>query len=148
MIPLELVGSQGYDSYVVSFNQSVQRQIDHHCSLNDVAGLESMSVRLIARVNERPYREDCYLYLMSSYRDSLLGVMQSQAGLVLPRGYAIYYSRTEASPKVDMPHVGMVLENGLIRSKWGQGGHVFEHPVDVVPTIYGNQALISVIRRI
>jgi len=34
-------------------------------------------------------------------------------------------------------HVGRMHEDGSVISKWGNGGPVLKHPIDMVPTSYG-----------
>jgi len=35
-------------------------------------------------------------------------------------------------------HVGRIQEDGSVESKWGNGGPVLKHPIDMVPSSYGS----------
>lgn len=48
-------------------------------------------------------------------------------------GYALYYDKGE------LLHVGRVVENNLILSKWGWTGGVHIHPASVVPAVFGTE---------
>jgi hypothetical protein len=45
--------------------------------------------------------------------------------------YAIYYQDNAVQ------HIGLAVSEEIIESKWG-AGHLFSHPIDEVPSSYGN----------
>jgi len=51
-------------------------------------------------------------------------------------GDFVLYLKTPDS--IGFEHVGILQENNSVRSKWGQFGDVYEHPLFGVPLEYGN----------
>ncbi len=86
-------------------------------------------------------REACYAAIDKPLRDLL------KKGYIFPRtpapGDIVAYGYCDdflGNIPQQLLHVGLLLKNGLVRSKWCQG-NVFDHPVHGVDSQCGNQAL-------
>lgn len=113
--------------------------------------LDSLALTLVEDAAQHPGK-DCHAYAFDSQG---LVTVQDGSGY---KGYmevqesregdlALYYKTIKKveffnpgmnEVRMILKHSGICLGNKLVRSKWGQG-HVYEHPVDVVPVIYGDE---------
>jgi len=99
-------------------------------------------VRTVTPYDERPDGEDCEMYVFGDYQDALVATQDVILGWKehsepIPGAIALYFSE-------DHPmHVGRVVENGNVISKWTtdlfESGHVYEHLPLAVPRDYGNR---------
>lgn len=116
--------------------------------------LDSLALSLVEDAAQHPGK-DCHAYAFGSQGPVADEVGNGYAGYVEvqePRegDLALYYKRTRRvrnffDPSMEevelaLKHSGVCLGNKMVRSKWGQG-HVFEHPVDLVPVIYGDEVM-------
>jgi hypothetical protein len=112
--------------------------IDTATSADAVIGLGGIS--LIARVETRPDGEDCKRYLFGmSWTPELEVRLHTTYRFVditcesLRRGDIAEYW-IDGTVK----HVGRIAPDGDVISKWGKGGHVYKHPLFMIPNKYGN----------
>ncbi len=52
---------------------------------------------------------------------------------------ALYERKTSVQGVTDFPHVGICQEDGSVISRWGGGGPILKHPMNFVPTCYGDK---------
>ena len=53
------------------------------------------------------------------------------------KGDLVLYTDVEGT----LLHLGKYLGGNRVESKWGPGGSVFAHPIDMVPSSWGNKVL-------
>lgn len=103
--------------------------------------LGAYGISLIERGDQRPPTEDCHQYTLHNPGTAeLYGVLiathQKLDIFKDPRqaGDIVVYSDGKT-----ILHVGKVAPNGKdVISKWGEGGHVYQHSPLMVPAYYGN----------
>lgn len=92
-------------------------------------------ISLAQRVEERPRGEDCYGYVFGdeSFDDAIsrLRATGRRTGIE-PGAIAFYFDN-----KGLLAHVGRVTDSGMVISKWGKDGHVYEHKPELVLSLYG-----------
>lgn len=109
-------------------------------SADAVIGLGGIS--LVSRVEDRPKGEECFRYLfgMSFTPDVSERLFTTHRSLAIGEfrrgGDLVLYSNDET-----ITHVGRVAPDGVsVISKWGYDGHVYQHPLFMVPKTYGDKA--------
>lgn len=103
---------------------------------DDVDGL--YDIRIVEKNEQRPIDEACTDYTIGHevdaqafYDDMLANFKKTEKPI--PGAYALY-TQFGIIPK----HIGRVTKRGTVISKWGPGGHIYEHKPLMVPLSYGN----------
>ncbi len=111
-------------------------QFTAYLNPDDVDGL--YDIRIVERNEQRPAGEACTDYIIGhgvdaqAFHDDMLANF-TETEKPTPGAYALY-TQFGLIPK----HIGRVTDNGTVISKWGQGGHVYEHKPLMVPLSYGD----------
>lgn len=115
------------------------RKIDACIFNDDWDGIgELPEFRIVQRLDTFPEPVDCFAYLLGEEKKddkvfeilnqyTLVPIGQMQAG-----DYVGYFRKHEAPE-----HMGIAVDSKRVRSKFGRA-HVYEHPISLVPTNYGN----------
>lgn len=127
-----------------------RRRIDACKSRNDWDGIgELPEFRIVQRLDTFPKPVDCFAYLFGEEKDEKvfeilnqytpIAINQMQAG-----DYVGYFRRHKDPLEGPPEHMGMAVDSKRVQSKFGRA-HVYEHPISLVPTYYGN--IIRVFRK-
>ncbi len=90
-------------------------------------------ISIVQRAEQLPDL-DCFSYVFGIQKDSwvIKEIDTNWEAGDLDSADVVFYIE-----KGRMKHVGKVTDRQTVVSKWGRGYHVFEHPLLLIPTIYG-----------
>ena len=118
-------------------NYSETRNLLNKLSLNDL-GIDTLMKRFpeeIKLIENPPAGKDCLEWLLGITDQRLLEDKYDFIKDGTERtGDLVMYSDHFGD---EVLHIGKYLGNGRVLSKWGPGNPVFEHPLELVPNIYG-----------
>lgn len=118
----------------IDVNAEIRKQIDDVVSRFGPHGFIDHLPPEITLVQSANDIADCEKYGIGTagWRHLLLG-MFPDVETPIERDTVLYYSEAYG-----VNHVGRYQKDGKVISKWGTGGPVLKHPIDFVPTIYGD----------
>lgn len=99
------------------------------------------SITLVAPASSRPQGENCFAYLATQTGLSIASIIEGRGQRSPGSGGDLAHYHWQGT----LTHVGYVEHNGLVVSKWGSDGHVFEHPPLLVPPSYGRPTYVRVL---
>ena len=89
-------------------------------------------ISIVARSEDRPPDEDCFEFAYGEWYYKQYSLRLKNTGKA-PGVLVQYYNPALKT----ITHTGIVAPNGMVHSKWGPDGHIYEHSPESVPTIYG-----------
>lgn len=102
---------------------------------NSVEGIGG--IKIFERTENLPLGMACFDYLFkeANFEKTYNSLINPENKLrAFEPGAIVQYFRYGYIPT----HIGVVLPDGNVRSKWGILGHVYDHPPRLVPYQYGN----------
>lgn len=122
--------------------QSIRRtKITQLMEGRNIKGLEEFGIHVIDE--EQPPGEDCYKTAFPSRRypkDILVQVLTKWDSVTKPDigDVALYINK-----RLQVTHVGRAINDGKVRSRWGKGGFLCEHPPLDLPLFAGLDIEVS-----
>lgn len=100
-----------------------------------ILGIEVKGLELVQRAQDRPHFENSYSFIFpNATADDVYKKFDSFNAVSRPRkGNIIFYMKNG-----QITHVGKLVNEKTVISKWGRG-HVYEHPIGLVPESYGDK---------
>jgi len=122
-------------------NSSKIRYMRDQLSLGYTGTIELPKIKgisLIQPVSNRPADEDCGLFLLNIFNVHIGNVLLKGQNINKeePNCIAFYLDNNG-----DIKHTGIVVEKGLILSKWTTSGGLFLHKPELIPTEFGNNIM-------
>ncbi len=111
-------------------------RVEFMAAHNPDSVIEIKGIDIFQRVDTLPPEMDCFTYFFgdvdSEATHMTLCCPKNQLNHREPGAFVLY------SVGFFPQHIGLVLPDGRVRSKWGLRGHVYDHPPELVPLRYGN----------
>jgi hypothetical protein len=125
------MNEQHYDSQTRVVRELIDETISQSVNQewNDKV-LSIPGILLIRRLEACPPETDCQEFLFGHETIDLGKLSKITSPM---KGAIVIYCDSNGNVK----HVGISTSRGTIISKWGTGGHVYEHKPDCVPSDYG-----------
>jgi hypothetical protein len=112
----------------------------NHKIPNYPIGIMGVSLFKNADVLKKLKIDECFHYVLDYAKDKKSELRKALDSPPIPPepGAFVFYYDTHVYFNDWPEHVGRVLEDGYVLSKWGYVGHAYKHLPQLVPLIYGN----------